>query len=121
MGGWYAADAAQCDSLAAAYPHKPNCPKEALMRLDLRIAVPAALAVAAVAIPGSSSADPPTTGNCPDGYIMMSAVVMQTKDKNGDGFVCMKTNPSGPVVKDDNCCPNQWVSTNPDDYIDDNF
>ena len=91
------------------------------MRLDLRIAVPAALAVAAFAIPSASSADPPTTGNCPDGYIPMSALVMPSKDKNGDGTICMKTNPSGPVVKDDNCCPNQWISTNPDDYIDDNL
>ena len=33
----------------------------------------------------------------------------------------MKVNPAGPVVKDDNCCPDQWVSLNPDDYIDDNY
>ena len=51
----------------------------------------------------------------------MSAAAMPTKDKNGDGFVCMKVNPAGPVVKDDNCCPDQWVSLNPDDYIDDNY
>ena len=91
------------------------------MRLDLRIAVPAALAVAAFAIPSSSSADPPMTGNCPDGYIIMSSAAMPSKDHNGDGFVCMKVNPAGPVVKDDNCCPDQWVSLNPDDYIDDNY
>ena len=90
------------------------------MRLDLRIAVPAALAVAAFALPSSSSATDPITGNCPDGYVPMSALAMPSKDKNNDNIVCMKVNPSGPVVKDDNCCPNQTVSLNPDDYIDDN-
>lgn len=89
------------------------------MRFDPRIAVPAALAVAAFAIPAGSSADPPITGQCPDGYMPMSSLAQPDKDKNGDQLVCMKTNPSGPVYKDDNCCPNQMVSLNPDDYTDD--
>jgi len=88
------------------------------MRLDPRIVVPAALAVAAMAFPAAGSADPPITGNCPDGYVPMTALAQPSKDKNNDTMICMKTNPSGPVYKDDNCCPNQWISSNPDDYVD---
>ena len=88
------------------------------MRLDPRIVVPAALAVAAMAFPAAGAATDPITGNCPPSYVPMSAAAMPSKDRNGDGIVCMKVNPSGPVVKDDNCCPNQWISTNPDDYLD---
>src|SRR5437660_4243486 len=98
MGRWYAGDAAaECGLAGGCVPLKAQLPQGGPMRLDLRIAVPAALAVAAFAIPSSSSADPPMTGNCPDGYIIMSSAAMPSKDRNGDGFVCMKVNPSGPV------------------------
>lgn len=66
------------------------------MRFDLRIALPAACVVGALALPSSSSAD--TTGTCPDGFTPVpdSFVVNgTTKDKNNDGVVCAKLQPSG--------------------------
>ena len=88
------------------------------MRLDPRILVPAAAVVAAAAFPATGAADYPTTMNCPPSYVPAPSAAMPSKDRNNDGVVCLKMNPSGPVVKDDNCCPNQWISTNPDDYVD---
>jgi hypothetical protein len=88
------------------------------MRLDPRILIPAALTVGAIALPAAGNATDPITGNCPPGYVPMTALAQPSKDSNNDTVICMKTNPAGPVYKDDNCCPNQWISANPDDYVD---
>jgi hypothetical protein len=77
------------------------------MRFDLRIALPAALAAAALALPGSSSADPPITGACPDGYLgpFLIGPAFPDKDKNHDQMLCVKMADMNLVFKDDNCNP----------------
>ena len=78
------------------------------MKLDLRFVLPAALAAAALAIPaGNAVGDPPATGACPDGFMGPFPIGdIGGKDKNGNGFVCVKANMMNVVFKDDNCNPN---------------
>jgi hypothetical protein len=73
------------------------------MRLDPRILIPAALAAGALAIPAVSAGDPPATGNCPDGFMLVPlGPVFADKDHNDNNAVCIKpTNPN--PVTDDNC------------------
>lgn len=63
------------------------------MRLDPRIVIPAALTVAAVLIPASpaGAAPSPTPGRCPDNFQAVPIFVATgDKDRNGDGWVCVK-------------------------------
>ncbi len=83
------------------------------MRLDLRIVLPAALAAGAILVPATSSANhdthgPPNQGHCPNGFIgpFPIAAVMQNKDTNDNGQLCVKEKDMKLVFKDDNCNPN---------------
>ena len=90
------------------------------MKLDLRIALPAALVAAAIAIPISASADPPHMLQCPDGYLLVPSVGAPEKDRNENGVVCMKITNGSTPVHDDTCnCDHLPLSTNPEDYLDD--
>ena len=79
------------------------------MRLDLRFALPAALAAAAIFVPaGTGSAEPPNQGHCPDGFLgpFPIGVVNERKDTNDNEMLCVKTERMNIVFKDDNCNPN---------------
>jgi hypothetical protein len=90
------------------------------MKLDPRIALPAALTVLAFALPSGAGATPPVTGQCPDGFVLMSNLAQPNKDKNGDGLVCMKVTPGTTTYHDDNCqCDMYAPSSDPADYVDD--
>jgi hypothetical protein len=63
------------------------------MRLDPRIAIPAALVAGALALPASGSADPPSP--CPQSFLLVPSAVVNNgakKDHNGDGLICAKPN-----------------------------
>ena len=78
------------------------------MKLDVRFALPAALAAAAFAIPaGTAGGDPPATGACPDHFMGPFPIgAVTNKDHNGNGDVCVKQADMHLVFKDDNCNPN---------------
>jgi hypothetical protein len=97
------------------------------MRLDLRIAIPAALAAGALALPAGSLADPPPDHIfCPNStdpnsmWVPTSTVIApagSSKDNNGDTIVCQKVNNGGNTsIKDNNNPPPP--SPNADDYTD---
>ena len=87
------------------------------MKLDLRFALPAALASVALAVPASTAvADPPPDNvYCPNTtqWVLVPTAIAPdpSKDNNGDGLVCQKVDPDNPS-KDNN---------NPEDWIDNNF
>ena len=74
------------------------------MRLDPRIALPAALAAAAIFVPaGPAAAERPATLSCPDGYTALPlGAFAPDKDKNRNDWVCVKDG----KFKDDTCNPN---------------
>jgi hypothetical protein len=97
------------------------------MRLDLRIAIPAALAAGALALPAASAADPPpdhvfcpNSGDPNSMWVPTSTIIApagSSKDNNGDTIVCQKVNNGGNTsIKDNNNPPPP--SPNPDDYTD---
>jgi hypothetical protein len=95
------------------------------MRLDLRIAIPAALAAGALALPAGSLADPlPDHIFCPNStdpnsmWVPTSTIIAPagaSKDNNGDTVVCMKVDNSNPTKDNNNPPP---ISLNPNDYTD---
>src|SRR2546423_8085375 len=110
------------DSHGRRVPHRSKPQRRPPMRFDPRLAIPAAAAEAAMAIPAAAPADTPANRGCPDpssGYMLEPVLIAPagaSKDNNADGFVCMKVTPgSGDPTKDNN----NPISTNPDDYVDD--
>ena len=78
------------------------------MKLALRVLLPAALVAGALALPSSGTATPPSTGACPDHFVgpVFLGLFFPEKDKNGDGYLCVKEEDSHIIFKDDNCNPN---------------
>jgi hypothetical protein len=79
------------------------------VKFDPRILIPVALTAGALFIPaGSSTADPPQTLSCPDGFVgpLFIGLAFPNRDKNGNGWLCVKQADFNLIFKDDNCNPN---------------